>query len=65
MDALPDFELVRPTTLDALLAARAAYPNASLLGGGTDLLVNIRRGIVAPPVLIEKVKRQDGTVLEM
>jgi 4-hydroxybenzoyl-CoA reductase subunit beta len=53
MDALPSFELLRPQTLDALLAARAAHPNASLLGGGTDLLVNIRRGIVAPPVLIE------------
>jgi 4-hydroxybenzoyl-CoA reductase subunit beta len=53
MDALPNFELLRPTTLAALLAARAAHPQSSLLGGGTDLLVNIRRGIVAPPVLIE------------
>jgi 4-hydroxybenzoyl-CoA reductase subunit beta len=53
MDALPQFELLRPKTLEALLAARAAHPQASLLGGGTDLLVNIRRGIVAPPVLIE------------
>ena len=53
MDALPDFELVRPQTLDALIAARAAHPQSSLLGGGTDLIVNIRRGIVAPNVLIE------------
>ena len=53
MDALPDFEVVRPQTLDALLAARAAHPQSSLLGGGTDLIVNIRRGIVAPKVLIE------------
>jgi 4-hydroxybenzoyl-CoA reductase subunit beta len=53
MDALPNFELLRPTTLAALLAARGAHPHASLLGGGTDLLVNIRRGIVAPKVLIE------------
>ncbi len=53
MDALPDFELVRPQTLDALVEARAAHPKASLIGGGTDLLVNIRRGIVAPPVLID------------
>ncbi len=53
MDALPEFELVRPTTLDALLKARAAHPQSSLLGGGTDLIVNIRRGIVAPPVLID------------
>jgi 4-hydroxybenzoyl-CoA reductase subunit beta len=53
MDALPEFEVVRPQTLDALLAARAAHPQSSLLGGGTDLIVNIRRGIVAPKVLIE------------
>ena len=53
MDALPEFEVVRPKTLDALIAARAAHPQSSLLGGGTDLIVNIRRGIVAPKVLIE------------
>jgi 4-hydroxybenzoyl-CoA reductase subunit beta len=53
MDALPDFEVVRPKTLDALIAARAAHPQSSLLGGGTDLIVNIRRGIVAPKALIE------------
>ena len=53
MDALPEFELVRPTTLDALIKVRAANPAASLIGGGTDLLVNIRRGIVAPKVLID------------
>jgi len=53
MDALPEFEVVRPQTLDALIGARAAHPQSSLLGGGTDLIVNIRRGIVAPNVLIE------------
>jgi len=53
MDALPDFELLRPGSLSEALAARAAHPDARLLGGGTDLMVNIRRGIVAPPVLID------------
>ncbi len=53
MDALPEFGLVRPTTLDEVLAARAAHPRSAPLGGGTDLVVNIRRGIVAPPVLID------------
>src|SRR5215472_16284983 len=53
MDALPEFRLVRPTTLDGLIKARAAHPDSRLLGGGTDLVVNIRRGIVAPPVLID------------
>ena len=53
MDALPQFELVRPTTLDELVKARAAHPDSHILGGGTDLLVNIRRGIVAPRVLVD------------
>src|SRR5215831_8220890 len=53
MDALPAFQLIRPRTLAEVLAARAAHPASRLIGGGTDLMVNIRRGIVAPPVLIE------------
>jgi len=53
MDALPEFALLRPRSLDEAIAARAAHPDSRPLGGGTDLLVNIRRGIVAPPVLIE------------
>jgi 4-hydroxybenzoyl-CoA reductase subunit beta len=35
------------------VAARAAHPESRLLGGGTDLIVNWRRGIVAPPVMID------------
>ena len=53
MDALPEFALVRPTTLEEMIGVRARHPDSRLLGGGTDLVVNIRRGIVAPPVLID------------
>jgi 4-hydroxybenzoyl-CoA reductase subunit beta len=53
MEALSPFELLRPMTLTGVLAARAAHPAAQLIGGGTDLIVNLRRGIVAPPVLID------------
>jgi 4-hydroxybenzoyl-CoA reductase subunit beta len=53
MDALPEFALVHPRTLDELIAARVSNPASRLLGGGTDLVVNIRRGIVAPPLLID------------
>jgi 4-hydroxybenzoyl-CoA reductase subunit beta len=53
MDALPPFDLVRPRTLAELIEARATHSDSRLLGGGTDLVVNIRRGIVAPPVLID------------
>jgi 4-hydroxybenzoyl-CoA reductase subunit beta len=53
MDALPQFRIVTPRTVEEAIAARADNPNAMPLGGGTDLVVNIRRGIVAPPVLID------------
>jgi len=53
MDALPEFALAHPRTLDEVIAARKSNPESRLLGGGTDLVVNIRRGIVAPPLLID------------
>ncbi len=53
MDALPQLKLLRPATLAEALAARAAHPGSQLLGGGTDLLVNFRRGITAPAVMID------------
>jgi 4-hydroxybenzoyl-CoA reductase subunit beta len=46
MDALPEVQLLRPKSVAEVLAARAAHPRSQLLGGGTDLVVNIRRGIV-------------------
>jgi len=53
MEALPEFTLLRPQSLAEAVAARADHPGARLLGGGTDLVVNIRRGIEAPPLLID------------
>jgi 4-hydroxybenzoyl-CoA reductase subunit beta len=53
MDALPELRLLRPRTLDEAIAAGMADGARSWLGGGTDLVVNIRRGIVAPPLLID------------
>ena len=72
MDALPEFQLIRPTTLDEVVAARAAHPQSQLVGGGTDLVVNIRRGIVAPPILIDMNRvaelhtiKADASILEI
>jgi 4-hydroxybenzoyl-CoA reductase subunit beta len=72
MDALPEFELVRATTLDDVVKARALHAGSQLLGGGTDLVVNIRRGIVAPDVLIDvnhvvelRVLRADADAIEI
>jgi 4-hydroxybenzoyl-CoA reductase subunit beta len=64
MDALPEFRMLNPATLDEALAARAAHPGSMALGGGTDLVVNIRRGIVAPPVLIDMNRVPELTVIK-
>ncbi len=45
MDVLPEFKLNRPAALSDALALLADSPTSRPLGGGTDLLVNIRRGL--------------------
>lgn len=53
MDVMTDFQLHRPATLAEAIAARRASPAARFLAGGTDLVANLRRGIGAPPELID------------
>jgi 4-hydroxybenzoyl-CoA reductase subunit beta len=50
---LPRLRLIRPATVEAAIAARAECPQHEILAGGTDLLVNLRRGLLAPPALID------------
>ena len=59
MEVLPNFSVVNARSVEDVIKARAEHPNARLLGGGTDLVVNVRRGIVAPPVMID-VNRVDA-----
>ena len=49
---LPDFELLRPATLDDALRL-LARDGTMALGGGTDLLPNLRRGLGAPQRLVD------------
>jgi 4-hydroxybenzoyl-CoA reductase subunit beta len=72
VDALPQFEVAQPNSLDEAIKLRSEHPASSPLGGGTDLMVNIRRGIVAPPLLIDmnriselRAIRADASVLEI
>ncbi|MBZ0129440.1 MAG: 4-hydroxybenzoyl-CoA reductase subunit beta [Rhodobacteraceae bacterium] len=51
-EPLPDFRLLRPETLDQALAA-LAEPGAKPMAGGTDLVVNLRRGLVDAPILVD------------
>jgi 4-hydroxybenzoyl-CoA reductase subunit beta len=53
MEYMPEFHTARPTTMAEALEIRAAEPDARFLAGGTDLIPNIRRGIVAPPTVID------------
>jgi 4-hydroxybenzoyl-CoA reductase subunit beta len=50
---LPEIRLVQPTSVDAAIAAFGAHAGARYVAGGTDLLVNMRRGIVQTECLID------------
>jgi len=51
--ASPAFRLVRPHTIADAVAACADRAESRFVGGGTDLLVNMRRGICQPDQLID------------
>lgn len=53
MEALAEFDYVKPATVAQAVEARARHPGSQLVAGGTDLVVNIRRSIVTPPTLID------------
>lgn len=68
---LPSFTLERPADLRSA-ALMLAEPGACALGGGTDLLPNLRRGIGAPATLVDlngvpeiagMVREPDGTLV--
>ncbi len=47
------FRVVEPADVAAATAAHAGEPGSRYLGGGTDLLVNLRRGLGTPALLID------------
>jgi 4-hydroxybenzoyl-CoA reductase subunit beta len=53
METLPGFKLVQPATVVEAVAAWAENTDARFVAGGTDLLVNMRRGIVDAAALID------------
>ena len=52
MNVLPEWELLAPESIDEVRAMRAHHPGSRFLGGGTDLVVNLRRGIGDPPAAL-------------
>ena len=53
MNMLPDFRCLRPTTVAEAVRLKAENPDSKVLAGGTDLIVNLRRGLGEPAVLID------------
>ncbi|MDE3244979.1 MAG: 4-hydroxybenzoyl-CoA reductase subunit beta [Acidobacteriota bacterium] len=53
MSTLPDFQLLRPATASDAVRLRALHPGGRYLAGGTDLLPNLRRGLVATEAVID------------
>ena len=53
MEYMPDFRLHRPTEVDEAVRLRSHETDALYVAGGTDMLVNVRRGIEQPKHLID------------
>lgn len=52
-EALPSFRIVTPDTVDAAIAALRAAPDARLCAGGTDLVVQLRKGLSETGTLVD------------
>lgn len=50
---LPNFDLLAPASVDDAVRARQARPESRYLGGGTDLVANLRHGLGRPTALID------------
>jgi 4-hydroxybenzoyl-CoA reductase subunit beta len=51
--SLAEFRLVQPSTVKEAIAARLKQPGSRYIAGGTDLIVNMRRGITRPDLLVD------------
>jgi 4-hydroxybenzoyl-CoA reductase subunit beta len=53
MELMPDFALHRPTAIEEAVKLRNETEGALYVAGGTDMIVNVRRGIEQPTALID------------
>ncbi|MBI3702751.1 MAG: 4-hydroxybenzoyl-CoA reductase subunit beta [Rhizobiales bacterium] len=60
---MADFNLVQPGTVAEAVAACAKHPGSRYVAGGTDLLVNMRRGIASPDRLVDLSGIDDLTAI--
>jgi len=47
------FRILSPASVEAAVAARREHADSCFLAGGTDVIVNLRRGLGSPDVLID------------
>ncbi|MFV0514826.1 MAG: 4-hydroxybenzoyl-CoA reductase subunit beta [Jhaorihella sp.] len=68
-EALPQFKIVTPESVEAAVAALAGAPDARLCAGGTDIVVALRKGLAETGTLVdlsriaalrETTEREDG-----
>ncbi len=50
---LPAFDVLTPESVAEAVRTRQAFPESRYLGGGTDLVANLRRGLGEPTALID------------
>lgn len=53
MEYLPNFQVHRPSTVEEAVKLRTENADSRFLAGGTDMIVNVRRGIEQPSDLID------------
>lgn len=53
MELMPEFKLHRPTTIEEAVQLRSETDGSLYFAGGTDMIVNVRRGIEQPTALID------------
>ncbi len=53
MEYMPNFQVHRPKTAEEAVKLRAGNADSRFLAGGTDMIVNVRRGIEQPSDLID------------
>ena len=58
---MPQFDYVAPASVDEAIKALMGAPEARVLAGGTDLIVQMRAGRVRPGAVVD-VKRIPGAV---
>ena len=51
--SLGELRLVQPSTVKEAVAARFEHPGSRFIAGGTDLIVNMRRGITRSDLLVD------------